>query len=92
MGRNFFFGASSIFFFWGASSSTLAFFFFLFSSSLSSFFLFLSKISKADGSLVVVLGLFGAPFGLPRPLIGPLGSLRSTTVPDPSSRREMADM
>ena len=56
------------------------------------FFLFLSKISKADGSLVVVLGLFGAPFGLPRPLIGPLGSLRSTTVPDPSSRREMADM
>ena len=40
---------------------------------------------------MVLLGLFWAPLGLPRPLIGPLGSLRSITVPDPSRRCEMAE-
>ena len=64
----------------------LIFFFLVF------FIPFVSKISKADGSLIVVLGFFGATFGLPCPLIGPLGSLRSTTVPDPSSRQEIADI
>ena len=36
----------------------------------------------------MVLGIFGAPLGLPHPLIGPLGSLMSTTFPDPLSRGE----
>jgi len=52
---------------------------------------FLSKISREEGTLFVLLGFYGVPLGLPHPLIDPLGSLRSITVPDPTRRREMAE-
>ena len=88
----------SFFFFWFSSFcfsfsfSSFSFFLLIFWDFIYSFFLFFSKYFNFDGSLVVDFGFFGAPLGLPRPWKAFLGSLMSTTVPDPSKMGEMVSI